>query len=50
MMVVGQMRILFIVVVSALCLPAILTRLHHILIQGGSGRAGSTVAVSHRQT
>ncbi|XP_063712220.1 cholinephosphotransferase 1-like [Symsagittifera roscoffensis] len=45
-MVVGQMRILFIVVVSALCLPAILTRLHHILIQGGSGRAGSTVADS----
>ncbi|XP_075249725.1 cholinephosphotransferase 1-like isoform X2 [Convolutriloba macropyga] len=44
--IVGELRILVIVFGTLACVPSILTRLHVILIQGGSGRAGSTVADS----
>merc|ERR1712226_359800 len=45
-MIVGEMRILVVVIGTLACIPSILTRLHIILVQGGSGRAGSTVADS----
>ena len=45
-MIVGEMRNLMIVVATFAIIPAILSHLKVVFVDGGCGRAGSTVAVS----